>query len=428
MRFMAIAKRIAQRLWFFSSAPVTTRRVGDVFYRRSAGGSDATELDLSRLQRVLIVRLDKIGDAVLSTAFFRELRRNVPRASITLIVSPAAYPIVAACPYVDEVQTYDWRPSRYFGPLHHLHALVKARRDLWHRRFELAVVPRWGVDYYLGSFMAYFSGAPTRVGYSERVIDVKRRLNRGFDSLFTHVSHDSAVRHEVEHNLDLLRFMGGTVESDALELWVREADEEFAVQTLSAHGVRQDDLLIAVAPGAGAPKRCWPIERFVELAAWLSETYAARVVILGGPEDAALGHTLGTGVGGTGIDLVGKATLSQGAAVLRRCRLFIGNDSGPMHLAAAAGASVIAISCHPRAGSVQHENSPSRFGPWGRHHAVLQPEHAEPPCSNSCSAVEPHCITGVSVDEVKRVVKSRLLSDAEMTLARTNDVPSPSVQ
>jgi heptosyltransferase-2 len=422
---MAIAKAIAQRLWFSSSAPAITRRVGDVFYRRTAGGGDATELDLSRLQRVLVVRLDKIGDVVLATPFFRELRRNVPRASITLIVGPAAYPLVAACPYVDEVQIYDWRRSRYFGPVHHLHALMKARRDLWHRRFELAVVPCWGVDYYLASFMAYFSGAPTRVGYSERVMDAKRRLNRGFDSLFTHVSYDNAVRHEVEHNLDLLRFMGGTIESDALELWVSEADEEFAVQTLSAHSVRQDDLLIAVAPGAGAPKRCWPIERFVELAAWLNETHAARVVILGGPEDKALGPTLVTAAGGTGIDLVGNATLSQAAAVLQRCRLFVGNDSGPMHLAAAAGATVIAISCHPRTGSVQHENSPTRFGPWGAQHAVLQPEHAEPPCSQSCSAAEPHCIAGVSLEQVKRIVSSCLVS------RRGSDVspdPSPIVQ
>jgi ADP-heptose:LPS heptosyltransferase len=406
---MTIAKAIAQRLWFLSSAPAITRRIGDLFYRRTAGRPDGSGLDLPRLQRVLIVRLDKIGDVVLSTPFFRELRRNAPRASITLIVSPAAFPLVAACPYVDEVQIYDWRRSRYFGPVHHLHALMKARRDLWHRRFELAVVPCWGADYYLASFMAYFSGAPTRAGYSERVMDAKRRLNRGFDSLFTHVSYDDTVRHEVEHNLDLLRFMGGTIENDALELWVSEADEEFAVQTLSAHGVRQGDLLIAIAPGAGAPKRCWPVERFVELAAWLNETHSARVVILGGPEDEALGPALAA-AGGTGIDLVGKATLSQAAAVLRQCQLFIGNDSGPMHLAAAAGATVIAISCHPRTGSVQHENSPTRFGPWGQQHVVLQPEHAEPPCSQSCSAVEPHCITGVALDQVKNTVSARLVS------------------
>jgi heptosyltransferase-2 len=407
---MAIAKAVAQRLWFLSSAPAITRRVGALFYRRAAGGRDAAELDLSRLERVLIVRLDKIGDIVLSTSFFRELRRNVPRARITLIVSPAAYPLVAACPYVDEVQVYDWRRSRYLGPLHHLRALMKARRDLWHRRFELAVVPCWGVDYYLASFMAYFSGAPTRVGYSERVMDAKRRLNRGFDALFTHVSYVDTVRHEVEHNLDLLRFMGGTIESDALELWVRKADEEFAVQAMATHGVRHDDLLIAIAPGAGAPKRCWPIERFVELAAWLSETHAARVVILGGPEDKALGLTLAAAAGGTGIDLVGKASLSQAAAVLQRCQLFIGNDSGPMHLAAAAGATVIAISCHPRTGAVQHENSPARFGPWGQQHAVLQPEHAEPPCTQGCSAAEPHCIAGVSLDQVKHMVSARLAS------------------
>jgi len=72
------------------------------------------EIDLSQVNRVLVVRLDEIGDVVMTTPFLRELRRRLPDAWITLVVKPAAYNLVELCPYVHEVRTYDWRGSRYF--------------------------------------------------------------------------------------------------------------------------------------------------------------------------------------------------------------------------------------------------------------------------------------------------------------------------
>ena len=403
-----VPKLIAQRLWFSSAAPTITHRLGEPLFQRLGRRREASPFDLTKLRRVLVVRLDKIGDVALSTSFLRELRRNVPDASITLVVSPAAHPLVTSCPYVDEVQTYDWRASRYFGPLHHLHALAKAGRDLWRRRFDLAIVPCWGIDYYLASFLAYFSGAPWRLGYSERVTGAKQHLNRGFDRLFTHVSSDDAVKHEVEHNLDLLRFIGCDIERDELELWIGEADEQFATALLRRRDVRSDDLLIALAPGAGSPKRQWPIERFGALATWLTEEFAAKVLIVGGPGEEPLGRELASTLDDRGIDVVGRTTIGQSAALLRQCQLFIGNDSGPMHVAAATGVPVIEISCHPRGGSPQHDNSPKRFGPWGKGHIVIQPEHSLQPCAESCVATIAHCITGVSLEQVKRAASVRL--------------------
>ena len=110
------------------------------------------------------------------------------------------------------------------------------------------------------------------------------------------------------------------------------------------------------------------------------------------------------------INVVGKATLRQTGAFLKRCHLYVGNDAGPMHLAVAAGVPVIEISCHPLDGSQWHPNSPKRFGPWGVLHRVLQPLNALVPCSEGCIADRAHCILDISVEQVKQAISSLLSS------------------
>ena len=100
------------------------------------------------------------------------------------------------------------------------------------------------------------------------------------------------------------------------------------------------------------------------------------------------------------INTVGQTTLRQTAALLKHCSLFIGNDSGPMHIAAAMKTSVIEISCHPRSGDTCHPNSPTRFSPWGTESIVLQPEQHKKPCQRGCEMDYPHCILNVHIDSV----------------------------
>ncbi|MEM1995641.1 MAG: glycosyltransferase family 9 protein [Thermoplasmatales archaeon] len=365
------------------------------------------DFDLSQVKRVLVIRLDEIGDVVMTTPFLRELRRNLPDAWITLVVKPQVYNLVELCPYVNEVLTYDWSTNRYLRPLQrHWRALKLARQHLWQRHFDLAIIPRWDADHYHATFVAYFSGAPWRVGYSENVNDRKQRLNGGFDHLLTRVLNDNTVKHEVEHNLEVICFLGGEVREDRLELWLGEEDEAFAERVLKSHGVRDGEPLIAFAPGAGAPKRMWPISNFIELGAWLKREYNAYIVAVGRPGEEQLGQELQRRLGDRAINVVGQTTLRQTAALLKCCQLFVGNDAGPMHLAAAAGVPVVEISCHPLNGSPLHPDSPECFGPWGVPHVVLQLEKPLAPCSEGCEAAQAHCILGVTVARVKDTIEN----------------------
>lgn len=369
------------------------------------------KINLSEVKRVLVVRLDEIGDVVMTTPFLRELRRNLPEAWITLVVKPEVYNFVELCPYINEILTYHhWQTGKLWRRLAYLRM---AYRDLWKRRFDLAILPRWGGGYYHGTSIAYLSGATWRVGYSENVSLYKTSQNNGFDRLLTHILTNSTLKHEVEHNLDVIHFLGGTVQDNRLELWVGQEDEAFAEQILKFHGVRPSDLLIAFGLGAGDPKRVWPLSNFVELGAWLKDGYHPRILVVGEEREKSLGDELQQQLGDMVINTVGQTTLRQACTLLKHCHLYIGNDAGPMHLAVAAGVPVIEISCHPLSGLPLHSNSPKRFGPWGVPHRVLQPDKAFDPCSDACTAVQAHCILSVSVEKVKEAVVALLSRQSE---------------
>ena len=270
-------------------------------------------------------------------------------------------------------------------------------------------------SYYHATFLAYFSGAPWRIGYSETVIKHKKELNKDYDLLLTHAIKDDTLKHEVEHNLDVIRFLGGEILDDRLELWLSEEDIAFAKNLLNNHGVKPDDLLVAFAPGAGASKRMWPIERFAQLGSWLQSTHKARILIIGGPREEVLGQELKQSLGSRAINAAGKTTLRETAALLCQCQVFVGNDAGPMHMAAAANVPIVEISCHPKRGSAWSSNSPLRFRPWKINYVTVQPVIPIPPCKDECTANHPHCIAGVSVESVKRAAEKMLTSSHSKT-------------
>jgi lipopolysaccharide heptosyltransferase II len=381
--------------------------------RRSCRG-----IDLSSLHRILVVRLDDIGDLVLSTPFLRNLRNVVPRAFITLVVKPSVYDLVEHCPYVNEVLTYDPGPLQEItSPDRQWRTLRFAARYLWRRRFDVAIVPRWDADLYHASFVAYWSGAIRRFGYSEQVIEHKRAMNRGYDRLYSHVLFDNALKHEVERGLDLIRFMGGCAQSSSLELWSTILDEERIRHMLQTHGVGQQDVLIALGIGAASQTRRWPLTNFIQLGKWLQQQCGARMVIVGGPEEVSMGRTLQQSLNGGVINAVGTTSLRELGVLLKACALFIGNDSGPMHVAAAAGVPVVEISCHPADGNPHLSNAPRRFGPWGVASAIVQPATGVGECRESCTANEAHCIRNVDMRAVQKAVATCLLKQ-----------PSPAMQ
>jgi len=390
----------------FFTSPKTTFHAGELFFTLIGLRKKRRKIDLTQVKRVLVVRVDEIGDVVMTSPFLRELRQLIPQAHITLVVKPAVYNLVELCSYVDEVLTYDWQTGdpRTRNLRLHWRALKLFWKYYWKDRFDLAILPRWDADRHYATFVTYFSGAPSRVGYSENVNTLKQKLNHSLDLLLTHPINDPVQKHEVEHNLDVVRFLGGQIQDDKLELWTDERDETWANAFLIEKGIKKDDFLIALSPGTRQPRKEWPVDRFAELSAWLQQEYQAKILVLGAKEEESLGNKLVKRLGSFVINALGRTTLRQTTALLKRCQLFVGNDTGPMHLAGALGVPVVAVFCHPEGGSDSSSNSPARFGPWQSPCVIVQPKNSTLPCMEECSAEEPHCILGVTVEQVKNAL------------------------
>ncbi len=397
-----------------TALPRLTYAVGEPLFRLFGKPRGAEKVDLPLVKSVLVVRLDEIGDLVMTTPFLRELRQNLQEAWITLVVNPDTHNLMEPCPYVDEVLVHDVRAPGRFATLRSLLGCLRlARRRFWPRRLDLAIVPRWDVDHVHAAFLAYFSGAAWRVGFSEHVSKYKMQLNSGYDTLYTHVVNDDGLKHEVRHSLDLITCLGGAVKQDGLEVWPLPADEAYARATLKEHGVRADDRLIGIGPSGGnSHLKQWPVQRFVEVGNWLKTEYGARIVVFGGPADRRLGRRMRSDLGPTAIDMTGKTTLRQAGALLRACSLYVGGDTGLMHLAAACGTPVVAIF----ASSCQH-----RFGPWGPSHRVISASLPCGPCHGEhhidrcgpCRYDEPLCMQSIPATLVKMAVAKHLVSLGE---------------
>ena len=378
----------------------------------TGSGSVRLPAAVRRARTIVVVALAEVGDLVLLSSFLRGLRSLAPSARVTLVCPPDGAHLYETSDDVDEVLVYDARMPRLLRPL-----LLPRRARLFARRrlrgrFDLAIVPRWDTDHHFAAAVALFSEAPRRVGHAEASNGRKLVLNSGFDLLFTDVVTSVGIAHEIERHGSMLRALGAEQPANGLHLALTGADRRAASEALAPVG--ESASLAAFGIGAAHPKRRWDVARYAELGRTLQRDYGMQVVVVGGPADVAVQDELLHAIGPGATGLAGRLTLRQSGAVLERCRLFVGSDSAPMHLAAAVGTPCVEISCHPMTGDPLHSNAPERFAPWGVASRVVRPRRAVPPCHASCTAEEPHCILAIDHAMVLDAVESLLreLDDA----------------
>ena len=385
-------------------------------YLRAAIPPDAGHAPLlppDRVETILIIRLDEIGDFVLTTPFLRAIRSHYARARITLMIKAGIGAMARACPYVDEViELPPWRkiPPPFDQVAAYIRAKRLARTYLMERKFQYAINPRIDIDNVAALAIPYYARIPYRIGYGEAGLPIRKLKDAGYDGFLTHRVMPQAAVHEVVSALRVAQYCGARIKDSRLELWPGE--ESRAVVDAVLAGFRQPGrALIAMAPGASLGRRRWPIEAFASLASQLITQFSVQIVVVGGSEDVALGEYLIDVQSDKGrhiLNLAGRLRLQETAALLGYCAVFVGNDSGPMHMAAAMGVSCVEVSCHPVNGDPVGSNSPVRFSPWGVPHRVLQPVHATPPCRDGCAKSYAHCITAIAVEEVFRAVQELL--------------------
>ncbi|MEK6727627.1 MAG: lipopolysaccharide heptosyltransferase II [Candidatus Omnitrophota bacterium] len=343
--------------------------------------------DKDEFSRILIVRTDKIGDVLLSTPVIKALRDNYPHAYIAMMVSPCSKDIVYGNPYLDEVIIYDkegkhkgWRRSSKFA-----HNLKK-------KRFDLAIILHPTNRVHL---ITYFAGIPRRVGYD-------RKLGILLTDRIKHTKQ-LGEKHELEYNLDLVRYLGMGLREKNLFMPIKEESEKYVDDLFLSQGINKTDKLLAIHPGASCPSKIWPNERFAEVADKLMQQYGFKILVVAGPKDITLARNVIKNMRQDAVNLAGKISLSQLASVIKRCRLFISNDSGPVHIASAVGTPVISIF-----GRDQKGLNPQRWGPLGLKDKILHKQVGCVECLAHNCEKEFACLKAISVDTVLQAADSIL--------------------
>ena len=276
-------------------------------------------------RRILAVRLDNIGDVVMLGPALHTLRIFFPSAAITLMASPAGAQTAPLLPWIDRCIEHravwqDASDSMAFDPRRE-QTFVEALRQ---RHFEAAFIfTSFSQSPYPPAYAAYLAGIPVRVGQAD---------DFGGSVLTHRVKPLPLTAHQVDRNLHLLESIGLQSVDRRLQLTVPPEAEAAVDQIFRRFGMRDQEKFILLAPGASCAARRYDINRFTAALKKLIRVTNLPVIIVGHEREQRLFEPL-INLPGKIISLVGKITIPQLAAVIRRTALLIGNDSGPMHIA-----------------------------------------------------------------------------------------------
>ncbi len=282
------------------------------------------------MRKILVFSFTFIGDAVLSTSVIQPLRESFPSAHITFLVGPHAAALLSPEPQIDAVHIYDNR-GESIGWKGRLRLIKALRRE----KFELVINLR-------DSFTARFIGA-------------KHHWAMG---------HERGNLHAVTRYLEVLRRHGVEITGAQPRLQLSEAEEREARHFLSKNGVTSESELIGIHPGGNWSYKLWPARKYATLANVLlqSRVQPRSILLFAGPHERRLQMEIAEMMDRAPI-LVKTSILRHVAALISLCDVYIGNDTGPMHIAAAVRTPVVALF-----GATNHHRS----GPYGRMHTVVQ--------------------------------------------------------
>ena len=330
------------------------------------------------VRKILIRSVNWIGDAVMTTPALSVIREHFPFAEITVLANQMVSQLFLHHPGIDTIITFD-RQGKHHGVAGRLRLATELRKQ----QFDLAIILPNSFD---SALVPWLAGIPARIGTCSdgRTMLLSGRYN---------AAKDATTCHEVEYYLNLMEYFGITGKLTPLHLSVTSTEESAASALLTKHGIKANDFVLGINPGAsyGSAKRWYP-DRFAQVARRLADQWSAKVVIFGGPGETAISADIDHRLEGTALNLAGKTTVRELMALIKRCNFFITNDSGPMHIAAAFDVPLVAIF-----GSTDHTGT----SPYNSRSVVVRDNTVEcAPCKLRECPTDHRCMTAISEESV----------------------------
>jgi lipopolysaccharide heptosyltransferase II len=336
------------------------------------------------VQRILCVRLDNLGDVLMTTPALHALKIAHPERQLTLLASGSGAKVARFIDDVDHVIEYDAPWVKHDQP-------IDATRDLAMRErlaaqgFDAAVI------------FSVYSQNPLPAAMLCHLADIPRRLAHCRENPY-HLLTDwvaecepqQGTRHEVERQLALVAHVGAVTDDTHMRFDVRKTDEATLARKLAARGIDLHAPFLMMHPGATAASRRYPPERFAAAAQALAATTGWPVAITGSPGEAALCARVSANDADI-VDLAGVLELGELAALVLHARVLVSNNSGPVHIASALGTPVVDL----------YALTNPQHTPWQTPHRVLFHDVECRWCYRSVCPYGHHaCLLGVETRDV----------------------------
>lgn len=340
-----------------------------------------------KLCRALIIEIWGIGDIVLMTSVVETLRKNFPNVSFDLLCKPLAKGLLSGDNFFKEFITFDFPWTRFKGKYRIWNwdylGLIKLILKLRKNKYDLILDARGDIRNNLLSFLV---NGKKRVGYN---------WSGGGLFLTDLLSFDMRDKHRVDAWIGILNYLGLEIYHANPKLCISEKSRIWSEKFFSDSGITKGDLVVGIHPGARIKTRCWDIEKFSEVAKYIKEKYRAKIIVFVEPE----GYGDNISVSEDSFIKI-RSSLDNLTASIKRLDLFICNDGGPMHIAAALNVPLIAVF---------GPTDPVRFGPLGiNSRLIIKNDFPCRPCFDYCNYHEALCLKGINTREVLAVVDKHL--------------------
>ncbi len=314
-------------------------------------------MNFKGIKKILVIKLRHIGDVLLTVPVFRALRESFPNVYIATLLNLGTEDALVGNPLVDEIIIFDRNIkkrdifTKYFGEISFLRQLRAKNFDM---TIDLTSNDR-------GALVSFFSGARYRLAY-----DPGKKGLIGKRHLYTHLAKNRGGQHTVLKNIELVRKFGIDTKDLTVDFFIPQHAEIFVRRTFSEYGISTSDKVVHIHPTSRWLFKCWKDEYFAEVINWLINK-GVKIVITSSHEAKEIdkvARILSLIPSNKVLNLCGKTSIKQLAAISKASSLFLGIDTAPMHIAAAVGTPVIALF---GAGA-------KNWSPWGEGHVVISKE------------------------------------------------------
>lgn len=360
----------------------------------------------NRAKNLLCVRLDTIGDVLMTTPAIRALKASVPDRRVTLLTSSAGAAIAHLIPELDQLIVYDAPWLKATAPRINSQPEFERVKYLQQLGFDAAVIfTVYSQNPLPSAFMCYLAEIPLRLAYCHE------NPYQLLTDWIKDPEPDQGIRHEVQRQLDLVATVGAQTQDQRLSLQVQASDRNRILNRLAQLQVDPQQPWVVIHPGATAASRRYPPESFAEVAQRLNLEFGYPILLTGSAAEQPLIASIQSAMTAPSHSLAGLLNLGELSALIAAAPLLISNNTGPVHIAAAVGTPVVDL----------YALTNPQHTPWQVPNRVL---FHDVPCKfcykSICPQGHQHCLTLLTPDTVVQAACD-LLAEAVGTAAISAD-------